>query len=292
MRTLFAAPLVLVLVACSRGKTEPPQASTPLAPPDDDGGPAAVASAAGGSSLPSLDAFQGEIDLAWKENDPGAQPTPVVVLVKGSKVRFDLPEAAAKAALQMVGPKAYVVLDTPEKKLSVVSDERQQALLIDMTKADALRGLPGAAGPRRSADTPPKNAAHVTQTGKFDTVAGKKCEEWDVATDHRESTICVAEGDVSFLHVPSTGLPGERQWLVQVFDGRHLPLRLVSYRKDGVTEASRIEVTGMEKKELSPGAFEYPASYRVMDMARMFQGLMGMASAMPAFATPPAPKPQ
>lgn len=248
----------------------------------------AASAVAGGSSLPSLDAFQGEIDLTAKENKPDAVPTPFAILVKGSKVRFDLPDMAARAALQMVGPKPYVVLDTPAKKLSVVSDERRQALVIDLDKADALRSIPGASGPHRPGVAPPKNPAHVTQTGKFDTVAGRKCEEWDVATDRRESTICVAEEDASFLHLPSTGLPGERQWLVQVFDGRHFPLRMVTYRKDGVTEESRVEVTGIEKKELSPGAFEYPATYHVTDMAQMVQGLMGMASGLPAFPMPPA----
>jgi hypothetical protein len=160
-----------------------------------------------------------------------------------------------------------------------------------MNDSDALRGLPGGGALARRGSGPLKGAAHVTQTGKFDVVAGTRCEEWDVTTDHRESSLCVAEQDASFLHMPSTGLPDERLWLSQVMDGRHVPLRMITYRKDGQTEVSRIEVTGMEKRELSPGAFEYPASYHVMDMAEMMRGMMGMASAMPAPGAPPAGKP-
>jgi hypothetical protein len=294
MRTLLASWLLLGAAACSRDKTSPSQSSSPPSLLDGGGAPSAAAvvasaSAVPGPPLPSLDGFEGEIDLRVKENEPNAAAMPFALLVKGGKVRFDVPEAVAPAVNRMVGPKSYAIVDPPAKKLAVVSDEAKQVLLVDMTQVGRLPGMPGAAPGRPAAPAVPKNPAKVTQTGRFDTVAGKKCEEWEVTTDHRESTICVAEQDASFLHVPSSGLPGERMWIAQVFDGRHFPLRMVTYRKDGVTEASRIEVTGVEKKALSPGAFEYPTSYRVTDMAQMVRGAMGMASGMPNFPMPPMP---
>ena len=207
-----------------------------------------------------------------------------------------MPESVAQKG--SFGGKGYVIFDSAAKKISVVSDAQKQVMAINLTKsgeqlkgfAEGLKGMeaPHAHGPPTPQKPPPK----VTKTGKFDTVAGYKCENWDITTTYREGTVCVANEGASWFSLPTTGIPTEHAWVTELFDGKHFPLRYVSYAEDGATEKSRGEVTKIDKKAPPASEFEYPANYRVIDLAQMFQGLAGagVPSGLPMLAHPPHAK--
>jgi hypothetical protein len=248
-----------------------------------------------GASLSMLTSgFEGEID-AFTQKAGGAQ-TPLTVFLKGDKVRFELPEDLAKNAGQFLGEKAYGILDSAAKKLYVVSDAKKQAILIDLNSGKPLGSFgPHAHGPGGSPATPPSK---ITKTGKYDTVAGYKCENWDIASDHdgtspaspergqhlKEGTICVAQQGVSWLSLPLSAIPSERAWAAELVDGHHFPLRFIGYQKDGTTEETRVEVTKIDKKSLQDSEFQVPPGYNVMDLEKMFAGIPGMP---PGMAMPP-----
>jgi hypothetical protein len=259
-----------------------------------DGGSGGGASTGSDSPLAFLNGFEGEIDAVAKENKPGAAPTNLSVFVKSGKLRFELPEELAKGS--PFGQKAYVIFDSPAKKINVVSDAQKQVLVIDLNKSgEALKGLGGGPphpgmpnGPGEDKGPPTK----LTKTGKYDTVAGYKCENWDVTSDHREGTVCVAQEGVSWFSIPMTGIPTEKLWMAELLDGKHFPLRFVGYAKDGTTEESRLEVTKIDKKTLPASEFEYPPTYMVMDLAQLFQGLGGLGGMHGGpHPTPPHPAP-
>jgi hypothetical protein len=228
--------------------------------------------------------FEGEID-AFTQKAGGPQ-TPLTVFLKGDKVRFELPEDMAKHAGQFLGEKAYGIFDSAGKKLYVVSDAKKQAVLIDLNSGKPLGGFgpPGAHGPGAPTTTPPK----LTKTGKFDTVAGYKCENWEITGDHKEGTVCVAQQGVSWLSLPLSAIPSERAWMAELADGHHFPLRFIGYQKDGATEDTRVEVTKIDKKSLQDGEFQVPPGYNVMDLEKMFAGIPGMPPGMPpGMAMPP-----
>jgi hypothetical protein len=264
--------------------------------------PSSVSSAQDGAStnapsasLPALSGFEGEISASVNRNKPGDPPIPFVLSVKSDKIRVDLPEQMGGRG-NPFGGKAYFLLDAPSKKASIVSDAQKQAFVIDLAKSGeqlaGLKGLvpssaPGAAAPNAA---PPK----VTKTGKLDTVAGYSCENWDIASDHRETTICVAQQEVSWFKIPTSSIPADRAapWMTELLDGKHFPLRLVAYAKDGTTEETRIEVTKIDKRPLAITQFEYPATYRTVDLAQMFQGLANMPGGMPMRGPSPQHKAQ
>jgi hypothetical protein len=230
--------------------------------------------------LAFLEGFEGEIDAVLNKSGPAASPIAVAALIKNGKFRFDIPEKLAEGqAARMLGPKAYAIFDSGAKKVSVVSDARKQVIVIDMNKsAEQFKSLgshPGEPGTPPQAP-PPK----ITKTGKFETVAGYKCEDWDIASDHHEGTVCVAHEGISWFSIPAAVLPSERAWMLELLDGKHFPLRFVSYGKDGVTEEMRVEITKIDKKSMPASDFEYPPDYRVVDLAQMFQGLGGMPAGM------------
>jgi hypothetical protein len=234
-----------------------------------------------------LTGFEGEIDVDAKQSKPGAAPedVPLAIFVKSGKLRVDLPEKFTTGGpAAMLGPKAYGIFDSAAKKLYVVSDLRKEVIVIDLEKSgEQLKGAgksPAAPQGKGTEGTPPK----ITKTGKYDTVAGYKCENWDIATDHREGTACVAQEGVSWFSIPMTGIPTEHAWALELLDGKHFPLRFVGYGKDGNTEEGRIEVTKIDKKTLQATEFEYPPTYKVVDLMTMMSGfgrMPGMAGGMP-----------
>lgn len=249
-----------------------------------------------GGPLAFLDGFEGEIDAFTKENKPGAAQVPISLFLKSNKVRFEIPEALAKGAKgapggSPFGDKGYVIYDGGAKKVWFVDDAKKEAIEIDLNNANAGKTFPGFSGPPtpgHGGSGPSGPPTTVTETGKYDTVAGYKCELWDVTSDHKEGTLCVATQGLSWLSIPMTGIPTERAWMLKLFDGNHFPLRFVGYQKDGTTEENRIEVTKIDKKSLPDSEFQVPAGYKVIDLEKLFSSF-GMPSGMPMPPHPPTP---
>ncbi len=266
--TLFLAASLAATVTSGCKKSDPAGAE----------GGTESASAPALSSL--LSGFEGEIDILAKDNKPGSTPTPVSIFAKTGKLRGDVPEKLVGArGANMLGPKAYVIFDSAAKKIEIVSDAQKQAIVIDLNKSgEQLKGLGGGGGmPHAGGGSAPQGpTTKLTKTGKYDTVAGYKCENWDVTSDHREGTVCVAQDGISWLSIPMTGIPTEHLWALELMDGKHFPLRFVGYEKDGTTEESRVEVTKIEKKSLPDSQFTYPATYKVIDLGQMLAGLGAM----------------
>jgi hypothetical protein len=263
----FVGVLVVATSGCNK-KSVPAGA--------DKTGPGAAASAAPAAAveqaLALLSQFEGEIDLTATNSEQKPPRTDAFALrVKSGKVRVDLPEKLRAGS--PLGEGAYVILDATAKKLEVVATQQQQVFVVDLnTSGDKLKAL-GASrrGPQQEA---PK--VSLNKTGKFDTVAGRKCENWEAVGDSRKSTICVAEENASWFQIPLSSFPSEQAWAAELLDGKHFPLRFVAYGKDGVTESQRVEVTKIDKKALPAADFEYPATYHVSDFGQMFAGLAGM----------------
>jgi hypothetical protein len=256
------------------------------------GGSAAPAAPAAGALLTA--GFEGEVDFTYtpKGDDPGAAPVPATVLVKGSKARINVPPELAKAAANPFAANAYVIIDGDAKKLYAVLDARKEVVLVDLNRANEdLKPFPSGhpGGPGDPQRTPPK----ITRTGQYDTVAGYKCENWTVTTDHKEAALCVSEQGFSWFNFPATGIPGDHAWATELLDGKHFPLRFVAYGKDGTTETSRVEVTKLDKKDVPDAQLTYPPTYTVMDIASMMHafGGMGGMGGMPGRGMPPGMPP-
>jgi hypothetical protein len=263
----------------------------------------AASTTADGLALP--DGFQGEIDVTAKDEKPTekdtGQPVNLALLVKSGKIRVDIPEQLAKqsGAPMAENAKGYGVFDSAVKKIYVVLDSSKQVIVVDLNKVgEQFKGMTppshpdhGGAAPKQPTEAPPK----VTKTGKNETIAGYKCEDWDVATDHREATICVAEQGFSWLSLPMgalNGVPTEHLWMAELLDGKHFPLRFVGYDKDGTTETARVEVTKLDAKTLPDADFTYPPNYAVIDLEQMLKGFGAMGGAgggMPGGGMPGMP---
>ena len=220
--------------------------------------------------LPSLDRFEGELDFLVKRSfaKAGAEPATVSVFIKGDRLRFDPP------ATDVNGGGSFL-LDSPAKRFYVVNPARREAIEFDMS-ADRSRAASGAA---------------VTKTGRKSTVLGFRCEEWDVLeADQKKETVCVADTPASFFEVPvSEAMLGSHVWMSQVFDGKHVPLRLVTFDRAGA-ETGRIELTKILREPEDASQFVVPEGFETVDVGKLLRGkaspLRGGAAAGSGVAFP------
>src|SRR5262249_49929594 len=89
--------------------------------------------------------------------------------------------------------------------------------------------------------------------------------------------VCVSNEGASWLDLPTLGLSSENIWAREIFDGKHFPLRMVSYDRAG-TEESRLEVTKFERKPVLHSTFAVPGGYRTVDFGQMIAGMQGLLS--------------
>ena len=263
-------------VAFAACKKEPPPAPAEAAAASASPAAAVVPAAAGGEGLAILKDFEGKIGwsakgkLAGPSKDGGALT--LTLLVKGSKFRLDLPQGLGGVP----GGGSYLLGRPQEKKFYVVTDAQKQALLVDAdklgAKVDAMSGR--GAGPGAGSDAP-----ELKKTGKTDKVAGYSCEVWEIQQKTSRMEACIAAEGTNWFQLPVSQLPAQYAWAKELTDGKHFPLRFVSFDRTGAEEG-RIELASIEKQPVDAARLELPAGYQVVDLETMLAGVMQGLSGM------------
>jgi hypothetical protein len=270
----LVAVLASSLVACKK-KPDPAKlagaaASTSAMP--------APAAAPGGGGASKFAGFEGRIQLAVKGRLGGGAEKPmdvaVGILVKDGKLRADVPPGVAPAD---AGP-LYLIIEAEAKKVYAVMETKKQAMLFDLDKLapqlEAMaKGVTRGAGGAGGSSVKPMPSG--TMTGKNDKVAGYTCEIWQVTHEGKKTELCVMTDENAWLKLPEAVLPPQLGWAKELADGRHIPLRYVTFDPDG-KEAGRVEVTSVEKKTLPVADFEVPRGFVIVSFDQMMPGLTGL----------------
>lgn len=189
--------------------------------------------------------FEGAIAMSLTAD--GGKSTDVNYLVKGTKIRMEMPGSR--------GETMVMIFDMAEKKMLILMSAQK------MYMEQELRV--------NVADTAGKlNDAKIKHTGKTETIAGYKCEHVLVAADDGSSNdVCVAKGLGAF-RMPSGGgrggPPKDPDWQSGLGDGG-FPLKV--QKGDKVT----MEVKSVDKKKLDAALFAPPSDYSKMDMGGMMR---------------------
>jgi hypothetical protein len=283
MGALFA------LGACKHKDNAPaPAASASAAAPLSSSAPLPHAE----NAAPSSSEFEGEVGLlaSGKMSGSEAAPLALTLRVKGGKLRVDLPESFTKA--RDLGP-GYLLVLPADKKAYAILDAKKQAVLLDLdklaeqAKAATTRARPGAGAANANAPAP-----HLEKTGKFDTVAGTKCEIWRYNQGKNAGEACIAEQGTPWFQFPAAPqMPAEISWISEIADGKHLPLRFVAIEKN--VEQGRVEVTSIDQKALPATLFDVPSDYAVLNLEQMMASMLGGlggAGLPPGLKLPPGVK--
>lgn len=266
-RIASIVPLVLLLAAlgCKHKEEAPAPAASVSTAPALSGLKVAPPIA---SVVPSVGNFEGEIALLVKGKFSGKEGTPInlSLLIKDSRVRVDLPESLTVAP--GLGPVRLLALPA-DKKLYAILDSKKQAVLLELDKlAEQAKAFGG-----RARSAAPNTPSRLEKTGKFDTVAGIKCEVWHFSQAKNQGDACIAEQETSWLQLPTSGASAELSWISPIADGKHFPLRFVS--TEGGVERGRIEVLKVQNKPVPASEFELPADYTVLSLEQMIGSMLG-----------------
>lgn len=183
--------------------------------------------------------FEGTVTMNIT-NDDGASHT-MNFMLKGGKMRFD-----------PGGAQVSVIIDPVAQRMTVIMNAQKMYMQRDFSGAvPAMQQMAAGKGPA------------VVKTGKFEMVAGYKCEHMTLTdTDGRSVDACMSS-EFGGFRMPAASNPmapqEEAGWLTELGD-HSFPLKVT---KGGKTI---MEVTAVEKKSLDAALFAPPDGYQSFAM--------------------------
>lgn len=186
--------------------------------------------------------FEGTVTMNMTGDNGSARS--MNFMLKGGKVRFDPP-----------GGQVSVIIDPATERMTVIVNAQHMYMENSFDDAVAAAQM-GVAVP----------APKIVKTGKFETVAGYRCEDVTATDDDGKAlTICMSS-ELGGFRLPAASNPmapqQEAGWL-SVIGSRNFPLRV---KKDGKTV---MEATAIEKKSLDASLFAPPDGYQSFAMPPM-----------------------
>ncbi len=191
--------------------------------------------------------FEGTLTVAM---DASTMPKPMTITyeIKGSKARFALP------APSPTFPAGYAIVDQAAEKSWMVVEDRRTVLTLDAGKAKAEMAAAAQMSPSTS----------IEKTGTFDTVAGYRCEKWEITLGAGHLSACVLAG-IDLSGVPAeAGIPGA------LGGERAFPLRAIYSDAKGVV-TRHTEVRAIERKAIDDSRFTLPEGYAVEDALKLLE---------------------
>ena len=184
--------------------------------------------------------FEGEIAL--RISRPEMPP---------SELLFEASEGRVRVGMSQADGPAYALVK-PDGMAVFVMESKKAWSDLNMAKSRAQVEKDNPTGP-----------PSVNKTGKLETIAGQRCEVWEIKhTSGKRTDACISEGLVGFdlgTLMPGAG-PFTSQSSEEIAKRKLFPLRSVEIDAKG-QETSRMEVTRVERKSLDKSRFEVPKDF-------------------------------
>jgi Domain of unknown function (DUF4412) len=220
--------------------------------------------------------FEGVITYLDHEKSSG-KATPMVQTTKGNKAKFE----------GMGGTKDVVVIfDGDAHSMIMVQPEKKQYITVTQADMDRMAAMmkPMAEKMKREGKDKSDFKLDVNKTGKFETVAGTKCEIWHGTTveedgTKREGEVCVAQGvgfafyDIMMNNPMTAQMRGSMQAQMekykQLMSGGKGVLKFTSIENG--KPFVQMEATKIERRPVSDAEFQPPAGYTGTSMGAMME---------------------
>jgi Domain of unknown function (DUF4412) len=175
----------------------------------------------------------------------------------------------SKARIEGVGEKSntFQIIDLDQKKMWIVDNSKKQVMVVSPEMMDAASQMMQQMGAQAKTD--------VQKTGKTDTVAGYKCDEYTVNTTggmmNFNSTQCVTNDVKTDEFEPFRKYAQQYAKMMGNVNGpKGLPVRTDSkISMMGQTFESKGEVTSISRSPIADTMFTVPADYKVVEMPKM-----------------------
>ncbi|MGM0547239.1 MAG: DUF4412 domain-containing protein [Bacteroidota bacterium] len=171
----------------------------------------------------------------------------VPYMVKGNKGRMEISHQGQKSAMIML---------PDESKIVMVIEQMQGFIEMDTNE--------------EGEQTEDIDDSDLNKTGETKTIAGRKCEVWEMNSEDGTFEVCMAKGLGTFM-MPQTEMQQQQapDWAKQFWEDGAMPLEIVEVENGN--QSVKMKATKIEEKSLSDDLFEVPDDYR--DMSGMMQGM-------------------
>jgi hypothetical protein len=188
-----------------------------------------------------------------------AKDTEMTMYIKGQKAR-----------IQTKDTQNYQIMDLQNNKMFIVDPVKKQVMVVNPDMMQAANKMFS----QMNGGKEPK--VDVQKTGKTDTVAGYKCDEYSIVTSggvlNLTSIQCVTK-DVNtaefepfrkYAEGVMKMMGGNAKGSIEI---KGLPVRnSMKLTMMGQTMESKTEVTSVSNSAISEDMFKYPPDYKTMDM--------------------------
>jgi len=196
--------------------------------------------------------FEGIITFNIESQSNG--PQKMKYYVKGNKVRMemDMPGMAA-------GMSPTMIFDNGTNKMYTLISQMKSYMEIPINMDEKNDN---------QNDKMDDNDRPV-KTGKTDKIAGVECEQWIIKNPEGETELWNAKGFGNFLFVQNNAFmkrnSNRPQWVKDIMEEGFFPFRIISKDPNGNVEM-KMEVTDVQRKNLSSSMFEIPSGYKKMNI--------------------------
>lgn len=221
-------------------------------------------------------AFEGRITMQMSE-PKAKEPLVMNYIIKSPRMKIEFsPQKQAKKGKSSEPVSGGIIVNqqTLEAFILMEMGEGDQANKMYMRR-DLKQDAERIAGKQSEQPEPPK------KTGRSETIAGYKAEEYVMTNKKGEVTEMWLSKELGAFHFASGGNPmaGGRgqnvspEWEKFAKEEGAFPLRVVSRNKKG-DETSRLEVTKVEKTSIPDKVFSLDG-YQEFNLGSMMQGMFG-----------------
>ena len=223
--------------------------------------------------------FEGVI--TYLDHNKGSdKATTMVQTTKGHKAKFEGLGGEKDAVVIFDGDAHSMIMVEPEKKQYITVTQADMDQMAAMMKPMQDRMKAEGKGSKDKSDF----KMDVTKTGKYETVAGTKCEIWHGTTveddgTKREGEACVAQGvgfaffDIMMNNPMTRQMRGSVQAQIakykELLSGGKGILKLTSI-EDGKPFV-QMEATKIDRRSVSDAEFQPPAGYTGTSLGAMMQ---------------------
>jgi hypothetical protein len=194
----------------------------------------------GVAASPPARPFAGTIELRVRRAGEPSGDT-ITYEISGDHLRYE------EGTRRVPARRGVALVDFVRHEAYVLRPSGRSYLLFDTS--DAERG------------DAPTGHAQLTKQPTYETLAGHRCQDWQLRTPVATYEICAASGIPFFTLAQRPESYVEPPWAAALTEESAFPLRLVSRDANG-REQLRVEVVRIDEKPIGRGELELPHDYR------------------------------
>ena len=209
----------------------------------------------------SAAAFEGKVDMKITGGPKDKDAAEMSYRIKGERMRMDLSDASSSS-----------------KKKKKKGDDTSGAMIVDYKKKEMIMLIPSEKMYMVHALTEPtgnskKKSTDVEfkPTGRKETIAGVDAEEYVGKSDGKIVEVWMTKEMGKFMSQQSGGPRGKpaEGWEAFMQKENAFPLRVITRKKEGGPEESRMETTAIDRSKQDDALFVPPADYTKFEMPSM-----------------------